>query len=95
MRENLYTGRAWKHHISEDFLTGKCPIDGGAGEGGTIFTDYSEMIKYLRADGREWHIAELDLRNENIIFEFGNFYMATVTRDIPSKEGFKHVDLWS
>ena len=95
LEKNIYTGKAWKHHISEDFESGKCPLSGGAGMGGTIFTDYIEMIKYLREDGRRWHIAELNLEDEQIIFEFDNFYMATTTRNIPSDEGFKNIDLWS
>ena len=90
-----YTGKAWKHHIAEDFISGRCPISGGAGEGGTIFTDYAEMLKYLSQDGREWYAAELDLIDEQIVFEFGNIYMATTTRNIPSSTGFKSIDLWS
>lgn len=44
------------------------------------------MIKYLKKDGRKCHIAELKLKDEPLIFEFGNNYMATIQRDFSSKE---------
>jgi hypothetical protein len=47
------------------------------------------MINYLKEDGRKWHIAELNLKDEPLIFEFGNDWMATVIRDILSEQGFK------
>ena len=46
------------------------------------------MIKYLKKDGRNWHIAELILKEENLIFNFKNNYMATTTRCIKSVNGF-------
>ena len=82
-----YTGLAWKHHVSKDFDNGI--VSGGAGKGATIFLDYDNMIKYLKEDGRKWHIAELKLNNEALIMEYGNDWMATTTRNIPSIEGFK------
>ena len=86
----LYTGKAWKHHISKHFDEGSMPTSpNGAGKGGTVFIDYEKMIEYLTEDGRNWHIAELDLKDEPLIFEYGNDWMATVTRNIFSKEGFK------
>ena len=86
----LYTGLCWKHHISEHFENGLCPTSpNGAGKGGTVFTDYSKMIEYLKKDGRRWHIAELELKNEPLIFEFGNNYMATIPFDKISTHGFK------
>ena len=86
----LYAGLAWKHHISEHFENGNCPTHpNGAGKGATIFTDYNKMIDYLKKDGRHWHVAELNLQNEPLIFEFGNNYMATIQRDFLSENGFK------
>ena len=86
----LYTGIAWKHHISEHFENGSCPTHpNGAGKGATIFTDYNKMLDYLKADGRHWHVAELKLKNEPLIFEFGNDYMATIQNDCLSEQGFK------
>ena len=86
--EIKYSGVSWKHHISKDFEN-RISTQGGAGKGGTIFTDYEKMIKYLKKDGRKWHIAELKLKDEPLIFEFGNSYMTTIQRDFSSKEGFK------
>jgi hypothetical protein len=85
----LYTGLCWKHHISEDFETGKCPTKpNGAGKGGTVFTNYFKMIEYLKKDGRLWHIAELELINEPLVYEFQNDYMATILINKRSKHGF-------
>jgi len=86
----LYDGLAWKHHIAEHFENGTCPIHpNGAGKGATIFTNYQKMIDYLKKDGRRWYVAELKLKNEPLIFEFGNDYMATIQRDCLSERGFK------
>jgi hypothetical protein len=86
----LYAGLAWKHHISEHFENGSCSTHpNGAGKGTTIFTDFNKMIDYLKNDGRRWHVAELKLQNEPLIFEFGNDYMATIQNDCFSEQGFK------
>jgi hypothetical protein len=85
--KKLYTGMAWKHHISEHFENYE--EFGGAGKGGTIFIDYNKMLNYLKEDGRNWHIAELNLYNEPLIFKFKDKWMANVTRDIHSDKGFK------
>lgn len=86
----LYAGLAWKHHISEHFENGSCPTHpNGAGKGATIFTDYNKMLDYLKQDGRRWHVAELKLENEPLIFEFGNDYMATIQNNCLSEQGFK------
>lgn len=85
--KKLYTGLAWKHHISEDFNDNN--LSSGAGKGGTIFIDYEKMLNYLKEDGRNWHIAELNLYNEPLIFKFKDKWMANVTRDILSDKGFK------
>lgn len=88
--KKLYTGIAWKHHISEHFENSKCEtIPNGAGKGGTIFIDYEKMINYLKEDGRNWHIAELNLFNEPLIFKFKNKWMANITKNIHSEKGFK------
>ena len=86
----LYSGLAWKHHISEHFESGSCPANlNGAGKGATIFIDYNKMIEYLKKDGRHWHVAELKLQNELLVFEFGNNYMATIQSSCLSDQGFK------
>lgn len=85
-----YSGKAWKHHISSDFENGKIPTHpNGAGKGATIFIEYEKMIEYLKKDGRRWHIAELELKNELLFFQFNNNYMATILVDKISKDGFK------
>lgn len=89
----LYTGKAWKNHVSSNFVIGRAKLDAGAGKGGTIFLDYDKMVQYLLEDGRQWHVAELNLCDELLYYEFGNDWMATVLRDIPSKSGFKPVDI--
>lgn len=82
-----YTGKAWKHHVSDHFTS--ADSDGnGAGAGGTIFLDYAKMLQYLKADGRKWHVAELCLRDCPILFDFANDYMATILIDWPSESGF-------
>lgn len=87
----LYTGKAWKNHISSNFKNGNAKLDAGAGKGGTIFLDYDKMIAYLLEDGRQWHAAELDLTSELLLYEFGNDWMATILRDIPSIGGFNPI----
>lgn len=89
-----YTGKSWKHHISEHFEENDLHLkENGAGAGGTIFTDYHKMIDYLKADGRKWHVAELILIQTPIVFEFGNDFMATILIDWVSIEGFKPLNL--
>lgn len=86
----LYAGLAWKHHIAEHFEDGLCPTHpNGAGAGGTVFIDYKKMIEYLKADGRRWYVAELQLDNDPLLFEFGNDWMATILVDKSSYAGFK------
>lgn len=88
--ETRYTGKAWKHHISENFENGKNPVHpNGAGPGATIFLDYEMMKEYLINDGRKWHIAELDLREDIIIYEFNCDWMVTIKNGRWSQEGFK------
>lgn len=85
-----YTGRAWKHHISEHF--NDSDSDGnGAGAGGTIFLDYDKMLKYLKSDGRKWHVAELCLHDCPIRFDFANDHMATILIDWVSESGFSPI----
>lgn len=81
-----YTGTAYKHHISEHF--NGSDSHNGAGAGGTIFLDYEKMLRYLKADGRKWHVAELCLRDCPIRFDFENDYMATILVDWASESGF-------
>jgi hypothetical protein len=84
-----YTGKAWKHHIAKNFIEGHCPTNpNGAGKGGTIFLDYKKMSEYLIKDGRDWYVAELDLVNHPICFEFGNNWMATILKAKRSDKGF-------
>lgn len=86
----IYSGIAWKHHIAEHFVNGIIPTHpNGAGKGGTIFIDYEKMVKYLKEDGRDWYIAELNLENEPLLLEFNNDYMATIQRNCQSELGFK------
>ena len=92
MKNNIkfYTGLAWKHHIAKDFENKTClTYPNSAGSGGTIFLNYEKMIEYLKEDGRRWYVAELILKNEPLIFEFNNNFMATIQRDFPSENGFK------
>lgn len=88
------SGKAWKHHIAATFLAGTSPTHpNGAGLGGTIFFDYEYMLSYLRKDGRSWFVAELELENTPVIFNFLNTEMATIMQAYPSKEGFKPIKL--
>jgi hypothetical protein len=92
MKIDFYTGKAWKHHIASDFQNGM-PTSGGAGKGGTIFLDYYKMLDYLKKDGRDWYIAELDLKDNLVKYEYGNDYMVTTLVNIISKKGFKPINL--
>ena len=86
-----FTGKAWKHHSAANFTKEENPSPrhpNGAGKGGTIFIDFNAMIDYLEADGREWYIAELDLNKTPILFDMGNFGMATILTDLQSEKGF-------
>ena len=84
-----YTGKAWKHHIAEDFTINGVPTHpNGAGKGGTIFLDFYFMCEYLKSDGRDWFIADLELVEEPLLLEFNSKYMANTTREIDSKRGF-------
>lgn len=87
--KKYYTGPAWKHHISDHFEANLISHDNGAGIGATIFINYDKMIEYLEEDGRKWHIAELSLSDEYLSFDYGNNYMATINKNIPSLNGFK------
>ena len=89
----LYTGKAGKHHIAEHFESGKMPKNCGAAKGSTIFTNYDKMIEYLTLDGRRWYILELELVNEPVLYEFGCDHIATISRDIYGKGGFKYLNL--
>jgi len=89
-KQLYYTGFAWKHHIAEHFENGVCLTHpNGAGKGATIFTNYQKMIDYLKQDGRRWYTIKLKFKNEPLLFEFGNDYMATIQRDIISPDRFK------
>ena len=88
----MYTGKAWKHHISSDFGNTSTSDKNGAGKGGTIFLDYDKMLDYLKADGRKWHVAELYLESHPIRYDFGNNYMATILEDCESDVGFASLD---
>jgi hypothetical protein len=84
-----YSGKAWKHHIADDFENDlSLCFQNGVGAGGTIFLDYSKMIDYLQKDGGKWYVAELDLFNTPISFDFGNDYMATILVSCLSNTGF-------
>lgn len=90
-----FTGTAWKHHIAEHFESGQIPLlpSTCAGINSTIFTDYDLMIDYLRADGRRWYVAELQLVNHPLYFDFGNDFMATTPVSIKSVTGFVPIDI--
>lgn len=81
--------KAWKHHIAEHFLNDSIPADkNGAGKGGTVFTDWDKMVEYLKKDGRNWYAAEINVEKDELLFEFGNGYMATILVNKSSLDGF-------
>lgn len=84
----------WKHHISEHFENGAIPCrNNGAGRYSTVFTNYGEMIDYLRRDGRKWHIAKLRVKRSELVFNMGCEYMASILVARGSREGFKPIEL--
>lgn len=81
---------AWKHHISEDFEQLGIPCrNNGAAAGATVFLDYELMIAYLKQDGRRWHVAEIRVKQRELVFNLGCPWMATITVARGSREGFK------
>lgn len=93
MEVKYISGKAWKHHISENFSKNKS-LKNGAGKGGTIFLNYEKMIEYLKKDGRDWHIAELELNNDPVKLEFNNDWMATILINKKSITGFMALKLF-
>lgn len=84
-----FTGIIYKHHISEHFESGECPLfPNGVGKGGTVFLDYNFMIDYLKKTNKKWHIAKIELNNEPLLFEFDSELMATTLRSHSSFTGF-------
>jgi hypothetical protein len=81
----------WKHHISEHFKDGTLTTDGGAGVGGTVFIDYEKMMEYLKKDGREWYVAELEVDETELEFNFKQNYVATILVNRISKTGYKPI----
>ena len=83
---------AWKHHIAENFETGKSPLHpNGAGKGATILLNYHKMLEYLLTTKRRWYICEIEVSPDELLFEFGNDYMATILVDRLSEKGFRPV----
>jgi len=91
--KRLYTGICWKHHVAEHFNNETIKKHTSAGKGATVFTNYEKMLKYLKDDGRKWYICELELNNEELIYEFGNDYMATIPYSKRSKDGFRPLNI--
>ncbi len=71
--------KAWKHHIAEHFENGSVNWGAAAAAGATIFLDYDFMIQYLKKDGRRWCVAELSIEKNEILYDFKNKEMATLT----------------
>jgi hypothetical protein len=71
--------KAWKHHIAEHFEDDSVNWDAGAAAGATIFLDYDFMIQYLKKDGRRWCVAELSVEKNEILYDFKNKEMVTLT----------------
>ena len=77
--------KVYKHHLSENILSGKTPIDGGIGRNATVFMDFDYMKMYLKKDGRKWYYCEADIDINNLRFNFKNNYMATIIRPYKAK----------
>ena len=82
--------KAWKHHIAQHFEDGDLSTDGGAMKGSTIFTDYNKLLEYLKKDGRDWYVAEIEVE-EYEIDPYLCGYMATILVDRMSNTGFKKI----
>jgi len=82
----------YKHHVSKHFKKG-ISRNNGVGEGGTVFLDFNKMKDYLRADGRKWSIAILNMNKEDLHFNMGNEYMATSKISKSCKKGFEPIEL--
>lgn len=81
--------KAYKHHISDNFINGNTPICSGPAKGSTIFLNYDKMLDYLREDGREWHVCEIEVEKQEYVLNFGNDWMATILVDKPAIKHFK------
>lgn len=78
--ESMFSGKAWKHHLTKQVKEWY----EGAGKGATIFLDYDFMVKYLKEDGREWSVAELELKDTPIRYDFLSKGMVTILCDAAS-----------
>jgi len=71
--------RAWKHHISQHFIDDPSLLSkNGPAAGATIFLDYQFMKEFLLRDGRDWHICEFEVEEEELSRDFGGKPMATI-----------------
>lgn len=82
----------WKHHIAEHFVSGKLPAHpNGGGVGGTVFLSRDQMLSYLKKDGRDWWVAELEVEANEIKIHPECDYMADLLVNKLSTEGFKPI----
>lgn len=85
--------KAWKHHIAEHFEEDHSLCsNNGAGNGATVFTDFTMMKLYLEQTGQRWYIAELDIEEHEMIrLDHG---MATILLDKDAVSDFKPLEEW-
>jgi hypothetical protein len=70
--------KIYKHHLSENIEKRKTPINGGIGKSATVFINFDYMVAYLKKDGRRWHYCEAEVDINDLLFNFKNYYMATI-----------------
>ena len=83
----------YKHHLSKDFNSGKVLVNGGIGRGATVFIDYEDMLKYLKKDGRKWHVCRANVAVSDLIFNFKNKGMATIKKAY-NAEDYRKLEDW-
>jgi hypothetical protein len=84
--------RAWKHHLKAPYLHSQDVFRIGAGAGGAVFLDYDKMLQYLKQDSNEYEVAEIEVALDELRFDYGNDWMATILVDRFSSTGFQPID---
>jgi len=81
---------AWKHHLSADFEQNPILLAKSTGPdaGATVFLDYGKMVRYLKENGRSWHVCEFECELDELELIYTNDWIARITVEKISPKGF-------